>query len=116
MHHVLHAPVLAHGSIQSACIGGQASDVEAILQAGLGRDGALRGNHHERTQLGPALGRIQTVDLLEGIAAAHFESAVALLDRRVEAVGVLCGARWKSAQNCSMDSASLGWLSLTARM
>jgi hypothetical protein len=76
---VLHPPVLADCVIQVHGICRQTGNVEAMLERRLALDGALRGNDGKRLQVRPALWRMQAVDLVEGIAAAHLQPTVILL-------------------------------------
>lgn len=78
---ILYAPMSAHDMGQCAGIGGNAADMETTLVAGLAIDRAFRLDHPEQAEIGPLLGRRETLQLGEHPAAPNLQSAVILLHR-----------------------------------
>jgi hypothetical protein len=94
---VFDAPVLADGLIHSLRVGRQAADVETVLNGGFSLDRPLAGDHRERLQVWPALGRVQAVELVEDVAAPDFQPAMVFLDDFVKLVWRLAWRRREGA-------------------
>lgn len=76
---VLYPPVLTDRVIQARGIRRQTGNVETMLKRRLALDRELRDDHGKRLDVRPAFRSMQTVDLVEGVAAADLQTAVILL-------------------------------------
>jgi hypothetical protein len=109
MQTVLDTPVQADALIQALSVRWQAAEIHApFSRSRFSSDRPFGGDHCKRFQAWPALRGVQTVQLVEDVAATHFDPAMILLDDFVELVGVLAGAASKAMKKSSIDSASLG--------
>ena len=80
MQAILDRPMGPNSREQPGRIGRQAAEVETPLNGGFALDAALGLDHGKGLEVVPLLGPGQTIDLVEGPAAADFDPPVIFLD------------------------------------
>lgn len=80
MQAILDRPMRTNGGEQPGRIGRQAAEVETPLNGGFALDATLGLDHRKGFEIRPLVGLGQTVELIEGEAAADFDPSMIFLD------------------------------------